>query len=63
LESSQQTVKENNATIAELEQQMKDHQARHEERVLKVEAQLAQQNKLIAFLQSKNEAGKKKRVI
>lgn len=62
LESSHQNVKEKNSKIVDLEQHFKDLKARHEERVMKMEAQLAQQNKLIIFLQSKNESCKKKRV-
>lgn len=62
MESSQQNVKEKNSKIVDLEQHFKDLKARHEERVMKMEAQLAQQNKLIIFLQSKNESCKKKRV-
>jgi peptidoglycan hydrolase CwlO-like protein len=62
LETSQQNLKENNGKIVDLEQHIKELKARHEEKVVKMEAQLAQQNKLIIFLQSKNESCKKKRV-
>jgi peptidoglycan hydrolase CwlO-like protein len=62
LEASQQNGKEKSAKIVDLEQHIKELKARYDEKVLKMEAQLAQQNKLIIFLQSKNESCKKKRV-
>lgn len=62
METSQKNVKEKNGKIDDLEQHIKEIKARHVEQVVKMEAQLAQQNKLIIFLQSKNEACKKKRV-
>ncbi|XP_059479553.1 citron rho-interacting kinase [Neocloeon triangulifer] len=63
LSKSSQSLKESSEKISDLEEQMKNLKIRYDEKILKMDAQLAQQNKLIVFLQSKSEAGKKKRTL
>ncbi|CAB3369572.1 Hypothetical predicted protein [Cloeon dipterum] len=63
LEKANLTTKDRSKRIDELEEQMRNLKISYDEKIMKMEAQLAQQNKLIVYLQSKSEAGKKKRTL
>lgn len=62
LEASRQAEKETEARLAALEEKSSEERTANEQKVMKMQATLAQQAKLIDFLQAKAEQAKKKRV-